>query len=107
MELPENFNERAFQIFGSNEISEPIIMAYMYLGGIVKFGADSLIISQTELRFMESDCEVLILPMSFGDAIMNSMIEIFRKDVFVQKEFDYEVEGNNMLIKVKEFGNIT
>ena len=78
MNLPKDFDKRAFVIFKAEEISEPLIMVYRYLNLVINFESDMLTISPTELRYMANGREVWKLPVdeNFYEYLRKCFIEV-------------------------------
>jgi hypothetical protein len=104
---PEDFVDRAFKVFGSEEMSEPLIFAYRLLGLIytyrnTKKDSLTLLLANGEIQYISSSNENFKSPLPFEDHSKTCIFEIFERDTLVKELFDYEVMGENLKIMVKD-----
>jgi hypothetical protein len=106
MDLPEDFENRVFEIFTSEEMSEPLIMVYRYLSFAVNAKCDKLMLNPTELCFIASGREVWKVPIVSENYLVRDFyrvcfLKVFERDAHVHKLFRYEFsDGGDLVIKV-------
>lgn len=107
MKSLEDFVDRAFTVFGSEEMSELLIYAYRLLGLIyiyrnTKKDSLTLLLANGEIQYIPSSNENFKSPLPFEDRVKTCIIEIFERDTLVQDLLDYEVMGGNLKIMAKD-----
>lgn len=108
MKLPEDFKKRVFEIFSSEEMSEPLISVYTVIQLMVALKCDLIIISHDETRYIANGNEKLILSTAFfGDYLDNCIRKIFERDSLIQELFDFDFNNEKILIASRDAGNVS
>ena len=99
----EGFNRRAFEVFKTDELNEPLLMIYQHLQLALREKCDELILSREELVHITKDGTVKRLPMVYGNTSLysvfkDSLLEIFERDPLVKEYFQLEQMGDDNLV---------
>ena len=107
MNLPKDFENRVFELFTSEEMSEPLIMVYKHLSLGVHLRSERLILTPNELRFVIDDHDIWKFPMLYGshsvyDYYKDCLLKVFERDPVVQELFQYVYSsGGNLVITAR------
>jgi len=103
MKLPEDFESRAFEVFSSEEMSEPLISVYTILSLMVAAEYDAIIIFHDVMRYSANGNEKIVLPTAFGGKYLDECIrKVFERDSLIQELFDCDFNNENILITLKD-----
>ena len=107
MNLPEDFESRVFEIFSSEEMSEPLISVYTILSLMVAAECDALIIFHDVMRYSANGNEKIVLPTAFGgDDLDDCIRKVFERDSLIQELFDCEFNNEHILISSRDAENV-
>jgi hypothetical protein len=102
----EIFEKRAFEVFDTTEINEPLLMLYKQLSFAIRDHCDTMTLDKTSLRRILRDKTVSTFPTIYGDTSIYSilkanLIKIFERDPLVRQYFRLEYgDDDTLIIKV-------
>jgi hypothetical protein len=97
---------RAFDVFDTTEINEPLLMLYKQLSFAIRDHCDTMILDKTSLRRTLHGKTISTFPMIYEDTSIYSilkanLIKIFERDPLVKQYFQLEyVDDDTLIIKV-------
>jgi hypothetical protein len=107
VKLPEDFENRAFVIFSSEEMSEPLISVYTILSLMIAAECDEIIIFHDVTRYSARGNEKIVLPTAFGGDYLDDCIRrVFERDSLIQELFDCDFNNREILITSKDTENV-
>ena len=107
MNLPKDFENRAFEIFSSEEMSEPLISVYTILSLMVAAGCDAIIIFHDVTRYSAKGNERIVLPTAFGGDYLDGCIrKVFERDSLIQELFYCDFNNKKILITSRDVENV-
>ena len=108
MKLPKDFEKRVFEIFSSEEMSEPLISVYQKLILMAALECDAIIIFHDVTRYIANGNEKIVLPTAFGGDYFDDCIrKVFERDSLIQELFDCDFTNKKILITSRDAENVS
>jgi len=108
VKLPEDFEKRVFEIFSSEEMSEPLISVYQILRLMVAFECDAIIIFHDLEHYIANGNEKIVLPTAFGGDYLDDCIrKVFERDSLIQELFDCDFNNGKISIALRNAENVS
>ena len=108
MKLPEDFEKRVFEIFSSEEVSEPLISVYTILSLMVAAECDAITIFHDVTQYSVNGNEKIVLPTAFGgDYLDDCICKVFERDSLIQELFDCDFNNEKILITSRDVENVS
>lgn len=108
MKLPEDIGKHIYEIYSSEEMSEPLISVYTILQLMVASKSDEIIVAHDVKRYIANGNEQFFLPTAFGGDFLDDCIRrVFERDSLIQELFDCDFNSKNIRITVRDKENVS
>jgi hypothetical protein len=98
------FERRAFEVFDTTEINEPLLLLYKQLSFAIRDHCDTLTLDRTSFQRNLHGTTVSTIPTIYGNdsiyiALKENLLKIFKRDPLIKKYFQLEFADDMLIIK--------